>query len=65
MKSSAQTDVYQMVTDLIIEKLESGIVPWRKPFTVIQIFGGLYTNSLAIVSDGLCPWDNCKWSSSI
>lgn len=26
-------DIYQMVTDRIIEKLEQGIVPWRKPWT--------------------------------
>jgi antirestriction protein ArdC len=32
MKSSSHIDVYQMVTDLIIEKLESGIIPWRKPW---------------------------------
>lgn len=33
MKTIAKTqkkDVYQMITDLIIEKLERGIVPWRK-----------------------------------
>jgi len=32
MKTSSHIDVYQMVTDLIIEKLESGIVPWKKPW---------------------------------
>jgi len=32
MKTSSRTDVYQMVTDLIIEKLESGIVPWKQPW---------------------------------
>ena len=32
MKNSSYTDVYQLVTDLIIEKLEQGIVPWRKPW---------------------------------
>jgi antirestriction protein ArdC len=32
MKTSSRTDVYQMITDLIIEKLESGIVPWKKPW---------------------------------
>ena len=26
------TSVYQIVTDKIIEKLESGVVPWRKPW---------------------------------
>ena len=32
MKTSSHIDVYQMVTDLIIEKLEQGIIPWRKPW---------------------------------
>jgi antirestriction protein ArdC len=32
MKTSSHIDVYQLVTDLIIEKLESGIIPWRKPW---------------------------------
>jgi len=31
--SSKQIDVYQIVTDLIIEKLENGIIPWQKPWT--------------------------------
>ena len=31
--SSKQIDVYQIVTDLIIEKLESGIIPWQKPWS--------------------------------
>lgn len=29
-------DIYQMVTDRIIEKLEKGTVPWRKPFQSAQ-----------------------------
>jgi len=33
METKQKTDVYQIVTDLIIEKLESNIVPWRKPWT--------------------------------
>ena len=32
MKTSSHIDVYQLVTDLIIEKLEQGIIPWRKPW---------------------------------
>jgi len=30
---SKQIDVYQIVTDLIIEKLEGGIIPWQKPWS--------------------------------
>lgn len=34
MKSSnTRTDVYQIVTDRIISQLESGIIPWEKPWT--------------------------------
>ncbi len=32
MKTSSHIDVYQLVTDMIIEKLEQGIIPWRKPW---------------------------------
>lgn len=28
--------VYEMVTDRIIEQLESGIIPWEKPWTGIR-----------------------------
>lgn len=27
-----QKDVYQMVTDIIIERLEQGVIPWKKPW---------------------------------
>ena len=29
-------DLYQMITDRIIAQLESGTVPWRKPWTCSQ-----------------------------
>jgi antirestriction protein ArdC len=33
MKTSPNSnDVYQIITDLIIEKLEQGVIPWRKPW---------------------------------
>lgn len=31
--STNKFNVYQMVTDMIIEKLEKGVVPWQKPWT--------------------------------
>jgi hypothetical protein len=34
MKNSSHTDVYQIITDLIIEKLESGTIPWKQPLWV-------------------------------
>ena len=36
-------DVYSVVTDRIIRQLESGIIPWRKPWTGIQ--GGAYSGT--------------------
>jgi antirestriction protein ArdC len=36
MKTHAQkpaTDVYQIITNLIIEKLEQGVIPWKKPWS--------------------------------
>lgn len=32
MKTSSQTDFYQIITDLTIEKLEQGNIPWQKPW---------------------------------
>ena len=32
--------VYEMVTERVINQLEKGIVPWRKPWTGIK--GGAY-----------------------
>jgi antirestriction protein ArdC len=33
MASDKKVDVYQMVTDMMIEKLEKGTVPWHKPWS--------------------------------
>src|SRR5688500_5696881 len=35
--SSTKLDVYQIVTDRIIELLEKGTVPWQKPWTDVGI----------------------------
>ena len=35
-----KTNVYQMVTDKIVEQLEKGIVPWQKPWTGAGIADG-------------------------
>ncbi len=32
MDTSSKTDVYQIITDLIIEKLEQGTIPWKQPW---------------------------------
>ena len=31
--TKTKIDVYQMITDRIIERLESGIIPWKQPWT--------------------------------
>lgn len=36
-------DVYSVVTDRIIQQLESGIIPWQKPWTGVQ--GGAYSGA--------------------
>lgn len=33
----AQFNIYQAVTDRIIEQLEQGVIPWRKPWKVSGI----------------------------
>lgn len=35
-----KVNVYQMVTDRIIEQLENGIIPWRKPWTGASLADG-------------------------
>ena len=32
-KPEASKDVYQIITDRIIEELEKGVIPWKKPWT--------------------------------
>ncbi|MES2386828.1 MAG: zincin-like metallopeptidase domain-containing protein [Bacteroidota bacterium] len=32
-KKNSPQDIYQQVTDLIIQKLEQGIIPWQKPWS--------------------------------
>lgn len=36
-------DIYQAVTNRIIEQLDNGIIPWRKPWTGVQ--GGAYSGA--------------------
>ena len=40
-------DVYSVVTDRIIQQLESGIIPWQKPWTGLQ--SGAYSGTLSKV----------------
>lgn len=34
-----ENKVYQMVTDRIIEQMQKGIIPWRKPWHLAQTEG--------------------------
>ena len=34
MKTTSKTDVYQLITDSIIEKLEQGVIPWKSPYLI-------------------------------
>jgi len=49
-------DVYQMVTDRIIEKLENGVIPWKNPMQNFQAVnwktGKAYRGINAILLDG-------------
>lgn len=36
MTKKQRKDVYQMITDLIVEKLEQGTVPWHKPWNGVD-----------------------------
>lgn len=39
----AKTNVYQIVTDRILEELEKGVIPWQKPWTGTR--SGAYSRS--------------------
>ena len=43
-RNNERRDVYQMITDRIIEQLEEGVVPWKKPWTE----GGLPCNLITL-----------------
>lgn len=36
---TAKIDIYQRITDLVVEKLASGVAPWRKPLLSAQVNG--------------------------
>ena len=36
MKDKTKTNVYEMITNKIIEELEKGIIPWEKPWTGVR-----------------------------
>lgn len=46
MKAESKTTVFQMVTDKIIEKLKSGVIPWRKEWHGVK--GDENTEGMAI-----------------
>ena len=38
-KQTPQKDLYQQITDQILEALEQGVMPWQKPWTLLHIPG--------------------------
>ena len=36
-KTNTKTDVYQIVTDRILEQLDKGTIPWRKGWTTLTV----------------------------
>lgn len=67
MAASAKLDVYEMVTNRIIEALEKGVVPWQKPWTALggpknlqskRPYRGLNTFLLA-----LAPYTSPYWTT--
>ena len=64
--SKSTTDAYQIVTNRILEALDAGIVPWRKPWSLpagmrpISIRGHIYTGINALVL-GLSGYSDPRW----
>ena len=62
----SSTNVYDQVADYIINQLESGVVPWRKPWTLPpgmfpqNLSGRAYTgiNSLML---GMTTYSDPRW----
>ena len=40
MKTSPKPNIYQIVTDRIIDSLKQGIIPWEKPWKSPTVTGG-------------------------
>ena len=49
-------DVYQIITDQILAKLESGTIPWRKPWSSVKASGGTRPRNL----EGRC-YSGSNW----
>jgi antirestriction protein ArdC len=37
VKKQQHVDVYQMVTDRVLEQIEQGIIPWHKPWNAATL----------------------------
>jgi antirestriction protein ArdC len=67
-----KNDVYQIVTDKVIEALEKGAAPWRKPwnarqsapanFVTKKAYRGMnaFLPLLGQLQTGSRPWRNCQ-----
>jgi antirestriction protein ArdC len=67
-KSTEKVDIYQMVTDRIIAKLEQGVVPWEKPWNAKvgmpkNLITGKEYQGMNLVLLGSQNYDNPYWLS--
>ena len=44
-KKFEKKDIYEMITNRVIKKLEEGVVPWKKPWKVQRTSGGFYESA--------------------
>ena len=72
-KSKSKFDVYQIVTDQILEKLKAGTVPWHKPWKANNQISCSYDGHeyrginafLALISGKEGPWITMKKANSL
>jgi len=62
-KGTVKADVYQIVTDKIIESLEKGLVPWHQPWkSISQLPANLITkkhyNGVNVLLLGMAPYES-------
>ncbi len=64
--SKSNTPAYEVIANLIIEQLENGTVPWRKPWTLPagmypqNLEGKSYRGINAILL-GMTPFEDPRW----
>ena len=46
-RNVAKPNIYQIVTDRIIHSLETGVIPWEKPWKAPHFHGGLFPRNFS------------------